>query len=237
MPLQRPIDIARKFGISTTTLRHYEEIGMIPPVLRASNGYRIYTDEHIAYFVCIREMMQGFILPEIAKMLKLVIANKIDEALWLTNRAQAALLNDKNVCEKIKIRFLQKKKASVSTEYTIDAVSKLTGITSSTIRYWDKIGLLSVSRCTDNNYRIFTQTQMDEILLIQALKLAMQARGEKYMIEQIRKDMKQIDLSDLEKLTAIVSSIEHHLAVLNLAQIRSISALCNLCNQVKKGDY
>ncbi len=230
----RPIDIARKFGVSTTTLRQYENSGMIPAVMRSPNGYRIYTDEHIAYFVCIREMLHGFTLAKIAKMLKLVIANKIDEALWIANKAQAALQNDKYVCEQIKLRFLQKKKASAPEEFSIDSVSKFTGIIPSTIRYWDKIGLISASRCATNNYRTFTQTHIDEILMIQALKLAMRARAEKYTVEQIRKEMKQLNLSDKEQISAIIASIESHLSTLNRAQIRSISALYNLCNQVEK---
>ncbi len=228
----RPIDIARKLGVSTTTLRHYEEFGMIPPVTRTPNGYRLYTGEHIAYFLCIREMMHGFTLSEITKMLKLVMVNKIDEALWMANKAQATLQNDKNVCRQIKLRFLQKKKAAVSKEFPIDFVAKATGINASTIRYWDKIGLISAGRCASNNYRAFTERHLDEILIIQAFKLVMRAHGEKYAVEQIRKELSQFDFMDINKISAIVASVEGHLSVLNRAQIRSVSALYHLCAQV-----
>lgn len=231
MPV-RPIDIARKLGVSTTTLRHYEGFGMIPPVVRSPNGYRLYTDEHMAYFICIREMMHGFALSEIAKMLKLVMANKIDEALWMANRAQAALQNDKNVCRQIKLRFLQKKKTTVPKEFSIDFVTKATGINPSTIRYWDKIGLISAGRCVSNNYRTFAERHLDEILMIQAFKLVMRAHGEKYAVEQIRKELSLFDFMDINKISAIVVSVESHLSVLNRAQIRSISALYRLCTEV-----
>lgn len=241
MPV-RPIDIARKLGVSTTTLRHYEKFGMIPPVVRSPNGYRIYTDAHIAYFTCIREMMHGFTLSEIAVMLKLVMSNKTDEALWIANRAQAALQNDKYVCAQIKMRFLHKKKPALPKAFSIDAisinavsidaVSKTTGITPSTIRYWDKIGLISPSRSAANNYRTFTQKHIDEILMIQALKLAMRARGEKYAVEQIRKELLQFDFTDASKVSAIIAGVESHLSLVNRAQIRSISGLYTLCTQV-----
>jgi DNA-binding transcriptional MerR regulator len=94
----RPIDIARRLGVSTTMLRQYEELEILPPVKRSAAGYRIYTDEHLAYFICIREMMHGFTLSEIAKLLKEVLEKKRDEALWAASKAQAALLNDKFVC-------------------------------------------------------------------------------------------------------------------------------------------
>jgi len=56
----RPIDIARKLNISTSALRHYEDWGIIPPVERGANGYRVYTEVHVAYFECIRAMNAGF---------------------------------------------------------------------------------------------------------------------------------------------------------------------------------
>lgn len=233
----RPIEIARRLKISTTMLRHYENQGIIPDVMRSPSGYRIYTTEHIAYFICIREMMNGFTLSEIAKILKLVIAKQIDEALWMANKAQASLQNDKYVCDQIKQRFILKKRITAPKEYSIDAVSKATGIIPSTIRYWDKIGLISASRCAANNYRTFMQTHIDEILMIQALKLSMQSRGEKYAVEQIRKEIHKFNFDDTKKINAIITSIESHLSSLNRAQIRSISALYSLCNQVEQNEY
>ena len=234
----RPIDIARKLKVSTTMLRHYEEFGMIPAVLRSPSGYRIFTDEHVAYFVCIREMMHGFTMTEIAYMLKPVMENRIDDALWMANNAQVELRKDKYVCENIRKRFLLKKKRmTTEKEFTIDSVSKATGIIPSTIRYWDNIGLISANRCTGNNYRTFTQKNIDEILIIQALKLAMRARGERYAVEQIRKTMEQFDYDNTDNISAIVTSIESHLAMLNRAQIRSIAALYRLCEQVVQNQY
>jgi DNA-binding transcriptional MerR regulator len=235
--VMRPVDIARRLSVSTTTLRHYEAFGMLPDVMRSNSGYRVYTDEHIAYFICIREMMHAFTLSEIANMLKPIMGSQIDEALWMANKAQAVLQDEKYICKQIKQRFLQKKKATAQKEFSIDAVSKAVGTIPSTIRYWDKIGLISASRCAANNYRTFTQTHIDEILMIQALKLAMRARGEKYAVEQIRKEMKLFDFTDTNKISVLVASIESHLAALNRAQIRSISALYDLCTQVEQNQY
>jgi DNA-binding transcriptional MerR regulator len=165
------------------------------------------------------------------------MAKQTGEALWMANEAQAALQNDKYVCNQIKQRFLLKKKLTASKEYSIDAVSKTTGILPSTIRYWDKIGLISASRCESNNYRAFSQTHIDEILMLQALKLSMRARGEKYAVEHIRKELHNFNFDDTAKLSAIITSIENHLMALNRAQIQSICALYHLCNQVEQNKY
>lgn len=34
-------------GLSTKTIRYYEEIGLIPPAERSSNGYRIFSEEDL----------------------------------------------------------------------------------------------------------------------------------------------------------------------------------------------
>jgi DNA-binding transcriptional MerR regulator len=224
-------------NISTSTLREYEDIGIIPVVPRSPSGYRIYTAEHIAYFICIREMLHGFNLSQIAKILKLIMAKQINEALWIANGAQASLQKDKYACEQIKQRFLFKKKIIKCKEYSIDDVSKATGIIPSTIRYWDKIGLISASRCAANNYRTFTQKNIDEILIIHALKLSMLAKGEKYAVEKIHKELPEIDFDDTDRISAIVASINSYLSARNKAQIRSISALYHLCTQVEQNWY
>ena len=234
----RPIDIARKLGVSTTMIRHYEESGMVPEVKRSPSGYRIFTEEHVAYFVCIREMMHGYTLIEIAGMLKPVMEHRIDEALWMANDTQVRLQADRIVCENIRKRFLQKnRREPFNKEYTINEVSKATGVIPSTIRYWDNIGLISANRRTDNNYRTFTQKNINEVLIIQALKLSLQARGERYAVEQIRIILEQFDYADTEKITIIVTGIENHLSVLNRAQLRGISALYRLCTQMEELQY
>ena len=48
----RPVDIARQLKISTTTLRKYEDMGLVPKTSRTLSGYRIYTQKHLAYFTC-----------------------------------------------------------------------------------------------------------------------------------------------------------------------------------------
>ena len=39
---------ARESGLSSDTIRFYERKGVLPPAPRLGNGYRCYTDEHLA---------------------------------------------------------------------------------------------------------------------------------------------------------------------------------------------
>ncbi len=241
----RPIDIARKLGISTTTLRKYEEFGLVPTVSRSISGYRIYTQEHISYFICVREMLPGFALNYISRILKEVIAKKIDSALWMANRAQAHLYQQKIISKKIilnlaRIDQQEEKSPIINTNHellTINDVSKETGVTSATIRYWDKIGLISAQRCTENNYRMFTAEQVKQILAIYALKFTFQIKGQKHFINLIKEELKDFDYNDRDKISGMKSDIEKYLNKVNRSQISGITALYCLCIQVETNNF
>jgi DNA-binding transcriptional MerR regulator len=241
----RPIDIARKLGISTTTLRKYEEFDLVPPVSRSSSGYRVYTNEHIAYFICVKEMMAGFDLSQIAKILKEVMAKKTDIALWMANKAQADLQQEKKIFEKIVsnlgcIGDQKVKQLILKTNHkllTINDVSRETGVPATTIRHWDKVGLISSQRCTENNYRMFSSEHIKQILTIYALKLAFQAKHHKHFINLIKEELKEFGYNDKNRILGMKYDIENYLNKVNRAQISSIAALYYLCIQVDRNHF
>ncbi|MFD1318497.1 MerR family transcriptional regulator [Loigolactobacillus zhaoyuanensis] len=50
--------VSQKFDLSATTLRYYEDVGLIPPVNRNSSGYRDYDEidlEWVNFAKCMRE--------------------------------------------------------------------------------------------------------------------------------------------------------------------------------------
>lgn len=62
-------DVARQSGFSAATLRYYERIGLLPPPLRAGNGYRRYDDgtlDRLAFIARARQL--GCTLDEIADL-------------------------------------------------------------------------------------------------------------------------------------------------------------------------
>ena len=48
--------VAEKTGLSEHTLRYYERVGLIPPIQRASNGHRRYTEEDIGWLNFVRRL-------------------------------------------------------------------------------------------------------------------------------------------------------------------------------------
>ncbi|HEX8772711.1 MAG TPA: heavy metal-responsive transcriptional regulator [Pyrinomonadaceae bacterium] len=64
-------ELARRCGVSTDTLRHYERKGVLPKPLRLSNGYRKYPANSVDRIRLIRRALSvGFTLDELGRFLK-----------------------------------------------------------------------------------------------------------------------------------------------------------------------
>lgn len=62
-------------------------------------------------------------------------------------------------------------------EYSINKLSKMAGVSTRTLRYYDEIGLLAPSRVTEAGYRVYNQPQVDalqQILFYRALGVELQ---------------------------------------------------------------
>ncbi len=65
-------ELARRAGVSTDTLRHYERKGVIHRPLRQPNGYRLYPPETLQRVELVRRALAiGFTLDELAEILRL----------------------------------------------------------------------------------------------------------------------------------------------------------------------
>ena len=51
--------VAREVGVHPNTVRMYEVWGFLPPIPRAPNGYRLYTEFHIDQMCLARKALHG----------------------------------------------------------------------------------------------------------------------------------------------------------------------------------
>ncbi len=94
--------VAKRYGITTVTLRHYQKIGLLKPSFRSDNGYRVYTEDDMTrlHFI-LNTKNAGFTLEEI-KSLFLMIDN------GEPNKAVKNLIHEKLKTIQEKILHLKK---------------------------------------------------------------------------------------------------------------------------------
>lgn len=68
-------DVAERTGLSLRTIRHYEEVGLLPESARSDGGFRLYEDAAVERLLVIRQMKPlDFTLEEMRELLGIVDA-------------------------------------------------------------------------------------------------------------------------------------------------------------------
>lgn len=228
----RPIDIAKKLGITTSALKHYEKWGIVPPAERAPNGYRLYTEEHAAYFECIRAMFPGFGVDVTKQVMKKLQEREVDDALWIVSEVQARLQQDKILAERT-IRILETEQLDAvdargrKKELTIGEVAAEIGVPASAIRHWEKEGVLILPRDQDNGYRKFDGAQIRQIMIIRILRSA------NYPLEVIKDILHELEHHQVHNARRVLKDTLVYLNYLNHNQIRGVHYLYQLCQVLK----
>lgn len=232
MHYYKPIEIARELNISTSALRHYESWGVIPIPARASNGYRLYTKVHLAYFRCLRAMFPGFGVAITCVVLRHIQNADMDTAFWLVNKEQANLQHEKVVADQTlallqdpELPILANKK--LKNQMTIGEVATLTDVQASAIRHWEKEGLLSPERDPDNGYRIFTSMHIRQILLIRTLRRTV------YFLENMKEIVQAVEHQNLERAKKVTEIALVSIHERNRQQFYGLHQLVELCKEVE----
>ena len=188
----RPVDIAKKLDVGTSALRHYEEWGIVPPPKRKPNGYRVYTEVHEAYFQCIRAMYPGFGMETVKKIMPMIQENKFTEALWEVNKIQADLFQRKQqATEALEIlkdenmqQFMDKRNKKW---YTIGEVEKEIEVPATTLRHWEKEGLITPERDPESGYRMYSREDIRQLVIIRTVQSSV------YFLESVKDIIEKIN--------------------------------------------
>ena len=230
------IEIAKKLNISTSALRHYESWGLVPKVERAKNGYRIYTKEHEAYFQCIRALNAGFGMDLVKKVMPLIINRKIYDALWLINKAQVDLYTEKETVQKtVKIldskeltEFYDRGKFRDKDYFTIGEVANEANVSASSIRHWEKEGLIKPERHKESGFRIYSPYDIRRVFIIRTVQRVV------YSLDIVREVLSDIDKNNIVRTKEMALQSLQYIDYALVEQIRGIASLQNLLEAVSK---
>lgn len=171
--------IAKLIGIHSNTVRLYEHLNLIPKPSRKSNGYRVFTDLHVAQFRLARtafqiEVVHNKLRKTIINIVKLSAEEKYDEAISLTKsyiyKVDEEISNAKEAVDITK-KLLKKSDINNNVSLKRKAVSNLLGITMDTLRNWEMNGLLCIKR-SEKGYRIYNAQDIQRLRIIKSLRCA-----------------------------------------------------------------
>lgn len=193
-----PTLIAKQLNVSTTTLRRYEDQGLIPDVPRTASNRRCYTSIHVQAFITIRALLQGYEIPVVYDVMRKIKGQQMESALWAINQEQHKTQVEKERLEEVLRMFrdvdLSKyKDLTVTDSMTIGEVAQMAGVNPSAIRHWEQEGLISSNRNKDNGYRVFTLTELRKIILISSLRKTV------YYIENMKQLLNEIETHNYKK--------------------------------------
>ncbi len=73
-------ELAERTGLSLRTIRHYDEVGILPATARTEGGFRVYTENDLERLMVIRRMKPlGFSLEEMTDLLSVLDALQVEE--------------------------------------------------------------------------------------------------------------------------------------------------------------
>lgn len=188
--------IAKIVGCHPNTVRMYEQWGLLPPIPRSANGYRLFTPEHLdqmrlAWLALHTSFPGKIIRRSLSNLVKVAAGGDLGEA--LQHAYKHLVLVRSEIAQAEAAADLVANWASgqpiEDTQKTFsigEAASKL-NVTSDMLRNWENNHLLEVPRDPHSHYRRYGQVEIARLRIIRML------RTSGYSIMSILRMLLQLD--------------------------------------------
>jgi DNA-binding transcriptional MerR regulator len=175
------LQVARAAGVHPNTVRQYEVWGFLPPIPRAPNGYRLYTEFHIDQMRFARTALHGGwpgrnIRESALTLVRRSASGDLGGALEMAYRHLALVQAERAQAEGA-ANLLERWAQGAAIDATakslrIKDAARLLGVTSDMLRNWERNGLLKVPRDPHSRYRAYGAAELDRVRVIRTLSRA-----------------------------------------------------------------
>lgn len=175
----RTIDLAQAGHISVQQVRNYEAGGFIPPVERSPNGYRLYTQKHLAALKTVRSLLGGYGWQRTREIMQAVHQGQLAVALTHIDERHAELAAKRLQLEQtlaalttLAVQPVTPANPRQSQRLRIGEAAKLVGVRVSALHFWEQQGLLQPGRDQSSRYRLYDEQQMRRLRVVALLREA-----------------------------------------------------------------
>ncbi|MFJ8450055.1 MerR family DNA-binding transcriptional regulator [[Kitasatospora] papulosa] len=148
----RPVDLARRHGLSAQAVRNYEADGIIPSAHRSRTGYRDYNATHAAGVAAYLALVPAFGYSTSRSIMHAVTGGRLDEALEHIDEGHVLLARDRNTLRAVEAALSQLgasksgPEASTRKPYSIGELARHLVLNPATLRAWEHAGALTPRR-------------------------------------------------------------------------------------------
>jgi DNA-binding transcriptional MerR regulator len=176
----RPVDLARRHGLSTQAIRNYEAAGILPGAERTPHGYRTYTPLHAQALRAFLALVPGHGHQTATLIMQAINRGTTEDALRLIDESHAQLLDDRRTLQAVEAALRDLGPVPQERGDTfVGPLARRLGIRPATLRKWERAGLVQPRRDPQTGYRVYSAADVRDALLVHQLR-----RGG-YLLEQI----------------------------------------------------
>ncbi|GAA2552137.1 TioE family transcriptional regulator [Winogradskya consettensis] len=167
----RPVDLARRHGLSTQAVRNYEADGILPEAGRTDHGYRTYTPRHAQALDAFLALVPGHGHRCATAIMQAVNRDAVGDALRLIDESHAQLLDDRHTLHAVEAALRDLEPAPQrGGDMFVGTLARKLGIRPATLRKWERAGLVQPRRDPRTGYRIYTAADVRDALLAHQLR-------------------------------------------------------------------
>ncbi|GIM96654.1 MerR family transcriptional regulator [Paractinoplanes toevensis] len=176
----RPIDLARRHGLSTQAVRNYEAAGILPPAGRTEHGYRTYTPRHELALRTFLALLPGHGHRTATAIMRAVNRGAAEDAFRLLDESHAQLLDDRRTLQAVEAAVGDLEPVPPERGATfVGPLSRRLGLRPATLRKWERAGVVQPPRDPHTGYRVYRAADVRDA------RLAHQLRRGGYPLERV----------------------------------------------------
>ncbi|MGW1410691.1 MerR family transcriptional regulator [Streptomyces sp. NPDC002403] len=222
----RPVDLARRHGLSTQAVRNYEAAGIIPQAHRSATGYRDYTATHAAGLAAHLALVPAFGHSTSRRIMHAVTGGRLEEALEYVDDGHALLARDRGTLRTVEAALSHLGAASPDTAaatrapYSIGELARHLALNPATLRTWERAGALTPRRDPRTGHRQYLPQDVRDAELAHLLRRGGQPLG---TIATVLGELR--DAGSLEALARALEGWRRDLTSRGMAQLYAAGQL------------